>query len=262
MSKAEKHGRVSLCGVAVDLLPQEAVLAKAEAACRERGGTPFVIHTPNAEALTLSYRDGAYAALFSDCDLSVADGEGLLWAARLLQTPIPTGKLAGIDLLQRLLSRCGEKGYTVYLLGGKPGVALRAAERLRREAPNLRIVGTQHGYFDRQGAENRRVVEEINRSSPDLLAVCMGMPCQEQWMRENRHRLSVGVMGGFGGALDVYAGDVRRAPKLVQRLRLEWLWRAAREPIRFRKLVRYPALLFYCFRCGRRKKRIEQTRAR
>ncbi len=209
---------------------------------------PHVVHTPNAEALLLSISDSSYGALFSDADLILPDGDGLLLAAKLMHTPLKCKKVAGIDFFAQILSVCANTGKRVFLLGGKPGVAQNAAKRLCEMHPNLQICGTHDGYFSKQGAESDAVIEKINRSQADFLAVCLGMPAQEIWMRENRAKLHVQIMGGFGGALDVFAGNVKRAPQWIRRLHGEWAWRLLRQPARFSRVWKFPYLLFYCAR--------------
>jgi N-acetylglucosaminyldiphosphoundecaprenol N-acetyl-beta-D-mannosaminyltransferase len=133
----------------------------------------------------------------------------------------------------------------VFLLGGADGVAVAAAERLRARFPGLCICGCSWGYFDRSGEEDRTTVATIRACRPDILFVCFGFPLQEHWIASHLHLLGdVRVVAGVGGALDVWAGRVHRAPAPVSAVGLEWLWRMLLEPKRLRHL---PALVRCCF---------------
>ena len=137
----------------------------------------------------------------------------------------------------------------MFLLGAKPGVADAAAEKMRERFPGLVIAGTNDGYFQ----DDDPVVEKINAAQPDLLLVCLGAPKQELWMQRNAPRLRVGLMAGLGGSLDGFAGTVRRAPKWMIRLQLEWLYRLLREPSRIGRMMRLPKFVFAAWRARGKK---------
>ncbi len=199
--------------------------------------TPAIIHTLNAQALVMAQQKATHD-LFASADLIVPDGDGVLLAAYLEHRQKGLlQKTAGIDLLYAILARCAQKGHRVYLLGGKAGVALLASERLQASMPQLCICGTHHGYFENADA----MAEEIASARPDFVAVCLGMPRQEQFMHRYREKIGC-VMGGFGGSLDVLSGRVARAPRWVQKVHGEWLYRVLRQPSRMGRLKGYPAL--------------------
>jgi len=154
-----------------------------------------------------------------------------VWASRLLGDPLPE-RVAGIDLMARLVEAAEEHGYRVFFLGATPGVLARAVAELRARHPRLHVAGARDGYF--RPDEESAVREEIRAAAPDILFVAMGSPRKEHWVAAAPD-LDVGFAMGVGGSLDVIAGHVRRAPRLVQRLGLEWLFRLAQEP---RRLVR------------------------
>ncbi len=199
--------------------------------------TSAIIHTLNAQALVMAQKQALHD-LFASADLIVPDGDGVLLAGYLEHRQKGLlQKIAGIDLLCAILARCAQEGYRVYLLGGKAGVAQAAANRLQSAMPHLCICGTHHGYFENDDA----MAEEIASVRPDFVAVCMGMPRQEQFMR--RYRETIGcVMGGFGGSLDVLSGQAARAPRWVQKVHGEWLYRVLRQPSRVGRLKGYPSL--------------------
>ncbi len=203
-------------------------------------GHPCFAVTPNAVMLDAARRDSSLCALLNRADLSLADGAGVLLAARHANVSLPC-RIAGIAFGEKLLSEAAARGWRVFLLGGREWVAEDAAERLSGRFSQLCICGTQHGYFDRNGAENTRILAKIRESRADILFVCLGFPLQEQWLDANLPSLEGLRLGiGLGGALDVWSGRVRRAPDWISRMGLEWAFRMLCEPRRLRYL---PALI-------------------
>ena len=200
---------------------------------RVAAGKRTAVFTPNPEMLERAIRDRDFASLLHGADLLTPDGIGVCLAARLLcRERIP--RVCGVDLGRALISIAEERGFGVFFLGGTPGVAERAAARLARSHPRLRVVGTRHGYFD----DGASVFDEISRASPDILFVCLGSPKQERWIARNLPRLPHPCAAlGLGGSLDVYAGDAPRAPRAFLWLGLEWLWRVSTDPRRLRRLL-------------------------
>lgn len=228
-------GEIYLSGVRIDAVRSEEAL---ELALEGEGLTCVV--TPNVLMLDACRRDGDLRRLLCRADLSLPDGAGVLWMARRQGTPL-SERIAGIDFGEMLLGEAERRGLRVFLLGGREGVALRASERLRQTYPRLSVCGVQNGYFDRTGKENAEILDRIRRRRTDVLLVCLGFPLQERWILENRDALSgVRVAAGLGGSLDVWAGKVRRAPRPIRAMGLEWAWRMAMEPRRLKEL---PALL-------------------
>ena len=193
-----------------------------------RAGRAAVVVTPNSPGVIRALSDPVLRSSYASADLVIPDGIGVVWASRLFGRPLPA-RVTGVDLAARLLAR---PGIRVYLLGGRPGVAIRAADRLQAHHPGINIVGTHHGYFTKPDA----VVERIAAARPDLVLVGMGVPQQERFMRAARTRVP-GVMIGVGGALDLFAGDVPRAPIAWQKLGLEWCYRMIRQPRRVKAVV-------------------------
>ena len=231
---------IRLCGVRIDnVTPREAV--KLALSSKRRPGAVF---TPNAVMLDACRKDPRLASLLCRASLSLPDGAGVLLAAKRKGTPLRV-KVSGIDFGEALLKRAAREGLKVFLLGGKKGVARRAARRLSLKYPSLQICGTHHGYF--QGAEAEEAVRsKIIACKPDLLFVCLGFPRQEQWIVQNLPLLPfLRVAAGLGGSLDVWSGDTKRAPKSLQKCGLEWAWRMMLEP---RRLKNLPALMkFFLF---------------
>jgi len=183
-------------------------------------------------------------------DMVAADGAGVVWMARLLDLPIDE-RVSGCDMVLRICEMTAQKGYSVYILGGRPGVAEEASAELRRQFPRLIVVGTQHGYFAPE--EEPGLIAHIRRQRPDVLFVALGIPKQEKWIRAHLDEVGVPVCIGVGGSFDVISGRVKRAPAWMRRCGLEWLWRTAREPRRLPRLWALPKLLFMTLKAALRR---------
>jgi N-acetylglucosaminyldiphosphoundecaprenol N-acetyl-beta-D-mannosaminyltransferase len=190
------------------------------------------LSTVNVNIL-MSMRSSAPLRQFVESSgLVVADGQPIVWASRLLGTPLPE-RVAGVDVLQELAGRAEQQGLGIYLLGGTRDVVAQAAERLRARFPRLRLCGAADGYFSDEQAGER--ASTIARSGADILFVGMGSPKQELFIASHWSRLGVSLAMGVGGSFEVVAGMRSRAPRLLQRLGLEWVIRLAQEPRRLWK---------------------------
>lgn len=228
--------RTDVLHVGFDNITMDEALARAEAMLEEEGADTVV--TPNPEMVWLCRKDEELRKALDAASLVLPDGIGIVYGAKILGRPLRE-RVPGADFGLALMERMAKTGKSVYLLGAKPGVAEEAARRLSERFPGLRIAGTNDGYFTEDGP----VVGKINAAAPDLLLVCLGMSKQELWMERNRDRLSVRLMAGLGGSLDVYAGTVQRAPESWQRHNLEWLYRLVKQPSRFGRMLKLPAFL-------------------
>ena len=191
--------------------------------------------TPNPEIVWACRRNSALRAAVAGADMTLADGAGVVWAAKTLGRPVPE-RVAGYDFLLALLERFEGR---LYLLGGRPGVAEQAAAAVERRFPRVRVCGFRDGYFE----DGDAVLAAVRAAAPDLLLVCLGSPKQELWMACNAGQLPVGLMAGLGGSLDVLSGRVRRAPEGWIRLRLEWLYRLLQDPRRAKRMLCLPAFV-------------------
>lgn len=199
-----------------------------------------IVVTPNAEILQAYATDPKVHETLLQADYVIPDGIGVVLASRKLGTPLKE-KVAGVELAAHLIARCERDGKKVYFLGAKPGVAELAKANFLKKHPNLIVAGLRDGYF--QPEDEPQIIEEINSLDVDMLFVCLGAPRQEIWMVEHRHLLKVGVMLGLGGSLDVFAGTVKRAPRWMIRLGLEWLYRICKEPWRIKRVMELPFFL-------------------
>ena len=240
MRPAEPH-RVVLFGVPVDALTLEQTVAHARRLVRE--DRPHQHVALNAAKVVALSGDPRLAQVIAACDLVSADGAAVVWASRLLGRRLPE-RVAGIDLMERLVAQAARDGDAVYFLGGHPQVVQRVAQHYRARHPGLRVVGVQHGYWH----DDLQVVERIRAAAPRYLFVGLPSPRKELWLHRHLAALGVPFAMGVGGSFDVVAGVSRRAPRLLQRAGLEWAWRLAQEPRRLwrRYLVgnaRFAALL-------------------
>ena len=202
------------------------------------GKEAAVLITPNAEMLAKATRDRRLATLISRGDILFPDGVGAFLAMKRLGVGAAE-RTCGIELCERFLANLSvrKKGTRVFLLGGKKGVAEKAAELLQKKYSGIKICGVHHGYFDPSGEENDTVVRLIKESNAEIVVVCMGFPRQETWMLRNRHRLStVRLMMGLGGSLDIWSGSTSRAPRAIRSAGLEWAYRAVKAPSRVSRL--------------------------
>ncbi|MGC9529084.1 MAG: WecB/TagA/CpsF family glycosyltransferase [Candidatus Bipolaricaulaceae bacterium] len=230
------EGRTEVFGIPFSPLSRPGFVA--EVARRlSQGERGVTLLTPDARAAAHILLRPQRTRVYRESDLVACDGTGLAWAARACGRPLP--RVPGVDLAWDLCCHGAHRGWTVYLLGGSPGVAEAAARTLRAALPGIRVVGQHHGYFSGPGP-----AEEVRRLQPDLLLVGMGFPRQEQWILAHRS-LGAGLLIGVGGTFEVWSGRIPRAPATWRRVGLEWLWKALLRPRRLLGLWCVPFLLYH-----------------
>lgn len=196
------------------------------------------VYTPNSEIIMAAYKDESFKELLNNAELLTADGIGVVYASKILKKPI-TERAAGYDIACDVLDRIKGTSHSVFLFGGKPGVAEIAKENLEKRYPGIKVAGMRNGYFKPE--EEPDIVKEINESGADLLFVCLGAPKQEQWLARNAENLTdVRVAMGIGGSLDVFAGTAMRAPKFYCDHGLEWFYRLMKQPSRAGRMLALP----------------------
>ncbi|MEI9941356.1 MAG: WecB/TagA/CpsF family glycosyltransferase [Pseudomonadota bacterium] len=232
--------RVRVGKLPLDVVDFEGALDAIDRLVRAKnGGTVF---TPNVDHVVMAEHDERFRTAYAAAALSLVDGTPVLWASRLLRTPLPA-KISGSDLVMPLLRRAAEHGYRVYFLGGAPGVADLAKSKLEAALPGIQIVGTDASRIDVNDlGQGDEVAERIRRAEPDLVLVALGAPKQEIWSYTRTERLKPAVLIGVGASLDFVAGIQKRAPSWMSKAGLEWLYRLAQEPRRLaaRYLLRDP----------------------
>jgi len=219
-------GRINVTGVDVDLLGIDSVVNTIIAWTNQ--DTSRVAIGVNANVCNLAADSPDFARLVSAADLRYADGQSIVWAARLLGGRIPE-RVATTDLIKPLAETAERLGKRIFLLGAAPGVASAASRELQRLFPRLQITAF-HGYFPSEATES--VLENISLFSTDILLVGMGDPRQQEWVSCHRTQISAPAILTCGGLFDWISGNNRRAPRWMIRLGLEWLWRMMIEPKR------------------------------
>ena len=230
--------RVNILGVDFDNYTMDEALDAGMALLEQPG--PHYVVTPNPEIVEICRENEAARRAVGGAALVIPDGIGVMYGAKILGTPLKQ-RLPGIEFAQGLMARMARQGKSLYLLGAKPGVAEQAAERLRKDYPGLVIAGTHDGYFQDDGP----VTDAIRASGADVVFVCLGAPKQELWMEKNGAATGAHLLLGLGGALDVFAGVVQRAPAIFCKLGLEWLYRLLKQPSRIGRMARLPLFLVH-----------------
>ena len=218
--------RVELFDCPFDQIDMQATVEQCLAWCEGPRSSHTVV-TMNAALLCTMRRDQEMRDACRGGDLIVADGVPVVWTSRLAGRPLP-GRVAGVDLTVKLLAAASERGLSVYFLGARAEVLAKLVELCRRDYPGLVIAGWRDGYF--KAADHEKIVADIARLAPHMLFVGMPSPFKETWCERHRDALGVPVIAGVGGTFDVLTGVVRRAPRLLQAIGMEWSWRLAMEP--------------------------------
>lgn len=190
---------------------------------------PLLIGVVNAAKVVNMRRDARLDAAVRTADVIFADGMSVVWASRILGRPLPE-RVAGIDLMLRLFERANERRYRIFLLGATQEILDATADRFRREHPNAVLAGAHHGYY--KDADEERLATQIAEAKPDMLFAAMTSPKKEEFLARWSSKMQVPVCHGVGGSFDVYAGKVKRAPRILQSLGMEWLYRTLQEPRR------------------------------
>jgi N-acetylglucosaminyldiphosphoundecaprenol N-acetyl-beta-D-mannosaminyltransferase len=221
--------RVRVGEVWIDAVTFAQALDDVEALVEQgQGGAVF---TPNIDHVVNAAAHQQFREAYARASLSLADGQPVVWASRLLRARLPE-RVSGSDLLPPLMQRAAQKGLRVYLLGGAPGVAEKAAQALRAD-PGVQIAGVDAPLLSLEpSAADDAAIERICAARPHLVLVALGSPKQELWIDRALPRLAPAVCLGIGAGLDFIAGTVRRAPRWMRRSGLEWLYRLGQEPRR------------------------------
>ncbi|MBO3746984.1 WecB/TagA/CpsF family glycosyltransferase [Streptosporangiaceae bacterium NEAU-GS5] len=223
----QERSRAQILGAPLDALTMGEVLGRCVGAIDE--GRTLSIGVVNAAKLVNMRADADLRQSVVDCDLVLADGQSVVWASKVLGHELPE-RVAGIDLFTELLREAEDRGYRPYFLGASPDVLELLLAEIRRRHPGLEIAGARDGYFD--PADSAEVAADIAASGADLLFLGITSPKKEIFVRDWGAATKAKIIHGVGGSFDVLAGKTRRAPRMWQRLGLEWLYRMLQEPRR------------------------------
>ncbi len=199
-----------------------------------------MIFTPNTEIVMKAIEDDELREVLLSSDMNIPDGIGLIIASKIHRLGL-IQRVTGVDMMDKILKFCNNTRKSIYVLGGKPGVAEIACNSISDVYPNIKIKGSHHGYFDSK--DEQKIIDKINELKPDVLFVALGSPRQEKWIYKNKKLLNVSVAMGVGGSVDVWAGTAKRAPKIFQNLGLEWFYRLLKEPWRIKRMMVLPKFL-------------------
>ncbi len=230
--------RLEILGIGIDKVNSQQALEKIAEFIAS--GQPHQIVTANAEIIYQASKNEKMRNVINNAQMVTADGSGVVWASRKLGEPLEQ-RVTGIDLVNSICERSAADKWKIYILGSAPGVAATAAMNIRDKFPGCNIVGTHHGYFN--GKEEKQILAELEQLKPDVLFVALGAPKQEYWIADHLADLGIPVGMGIGGSMDVLSGNVKRAPKWMQKMSLEWLYRLLIQPARFKRVLALPKFM-------------------
>ena len=238
LSSGSSEKRPTLFGVPVDALTMDETVAKVSALVAGGAG-PHQHVVLNAAKVVEMERNPALKAIIQSCSVVNADGSSIVWASKLLGSPLPC-RVTGIDLFVQLVAEAEATGRSIFLLGAEQWVVEEVERRLKEKHPNLIVAGLRNGFW----SDNAELCEYIRTCRPDYLFLAIPSPRKEFWLNEHLAELGVPLVMGVGGSFDVVAGRTRRAPLLMQKIGMEWAWRVLQEPRRLWKRYLFGNLSF------------------
>lgn len=231
---------ITILGVPIDNVTLEDVGTITEKLIEESNKTCKMVFAPNVEFIMMAQKDRDFFNLLQESSLSTPDSIGVIIGAKLQKKAFKE-RIPGQSYFRKVVELSNEKGYSIYLLGGEPGIPEKTKENLEKLFPNVNIVGLHNGYFDKN--VEKEIINEINSLQPNVLFVALGAPKQEKWIKEHRHELKVDIAAGQGGTYDYEAGKIKRAPVWIQKIGMEWFWRLLKEPTRIKRQLVLPVYL-------------------
>ena len=199
-----------------------------------------LIVAPNVEFIMAAQKDKEFFDILKSAKLSTPDSVGVEIAGKLQRKPLKQ-RIPGQAYFRKVIEIGEKEGWTFYLLGGKGDTPQKAVDNIKRIYPKLNIVGFHEGFFEEDSEE--KVISEINKLQPNVLFVAMGAPRQEKWIYNHTKELKVDVAAGQGGTFDYEAGNIRRAPRWIQKIGMEWFWRLILQPSRIVRMMALPQYL-------------------
>lgn len=230
------NNKVNILGVPFSKLTMEETVQLIRDTVSQSRDKLFHVITANPEFVMGTIEDPELKKISEDTDLITPDGIGIVMAAKWNGEPVAE-RVAGYDLLLRLLEEGDRQRWSFYFLGSSEEVSQLATDKISERYPNLIVAGRHNGFFKEKEEE---VIAQINDAKPDFLVVALGAPRQEKWIYLNKNRLHTKVAVGVGGSLDVIAGKVKRAPAIWQKLNLEWFYRLISQPSRWKRQLALP----------------------
>ena len=239
--RSTSNRRPGLWGVRVDNISLNYAISQVQHWIATKSG-PQVIVTPDALAALRSRTDARYRDIIRHAGLVLPDGAGLIAALKLVDSAVQE-RIPGVEFTEHLCKRAVYEGWRIWLFGGEPGVAEKAAGVLTQKYPGLQIAGTRDGFFKNE--DIHAICSDIRESGTDILFAGLGVPKQEYWLADHLAETGATVGMGIGGSMDVLSGKLARAPKIWQKIGMEWLYRTLQEPWRWRRIAKLPLFVFY-----------------
>jgi len=229
--------KVNIIGTEINKINYSQTLNKVEGFINDKN--QHYIVTPNPEIILKASKNINYRAILNNADLSLPDGFGLIFGSWFLGDPL-YHRVTGVDLSYKITQLANEKGYKIFLLGGQNNAAAIAKTKLELKYKNIKIVGAEEGFKDVQNIsnlENQKIIKNIKQSQAQILFVAYGAPFQEKWIYKNLKKFpNIKLAIGVGGTLDFLSGKTIRAPRLMRKIGLEWLWRWFLQPYRAQRI--------------------------
>lgn len=232
--------RIKILGVEIDNIDIEEaglitknLIEKSNKSCK-------IVVAPNTEFIMMAGKDEEFFNILKSAELATPDSVGVMLGAKKQKKEFKQ-RIPGHEYLLKVFEVGEKEGWTIYLLGGKDDVAEKSAENLKKKFPNAKIVGYHEGFFEKDSEQD--VIKEINELKPNILFVGMGAPRQEKWIYKHKDELKVDIAAGQGGTFDYESGKIKRAPKIVQKLGIEWFWRLILQPKRIIRMMALPIYL-------------------
>ena len=236
--------KINILGVLIDNIKKEELLLRISSFL-EDGKQHFLV-TPNPEIVLSAQKDEEFRAILNRADIAIPDGFGLILASYYLKTPLGD-RITGVDLMLEICKIGEDKGKSVYLLGGEKGIAEKTAKVLIDKFPKIKIVGAESGgKIEKENLKDENLLKKISEKNPDIIFVALGGGKQEKWIDANLKNLpSVKLAMGIGGAFDFISGKIKRAPLVMRKLGLEWLFRLFLEPRRIKRIFNATVVFMY-----------------
>ena len=232
--------KVKILGVEINNITLDETALKTKELIEKSNKSCKIIVAPNVEFIMKAQKDKEFFEILKKAELATPDSIGVIIAGKLQKKPFKE-RIPGQAYFRKVLETAEKEGWTVYLLGGKDDIPLKTKQNVEKLYPKLKIVGYHEGFFEKDSEED--VINEINRLQPNVLFVAMGAPKQEKWIAKHQKELKVDVAAGQGGTFDYEAGNIKRAPKWIQKIGMEWLWRLFLQPSRIKRMYVLPIYL-------------------
>lgn len=234
------RNKTKILGINIDSITLEEAGEITKELIQNSNKTCRMIVAPNTEFIMMAQKDKNFFEILNRADLATPDSVGVILGGKFQKKPFKE-RIPGQAYFRKILEIGEKEGWTFYMLGGEGEVPKLAVNNVKKDYPNLKVVGYHEGFFKEDSEE--KVIKEINSLKPNVLFVAMGAPIQEKWISKHKNELQVDIAAGQGGTFDYEAGKIKRAPKLVQKLCIEWLWRLILQPTRIKRMIVLPIYL-------------------